>query len=108
MATAPRRTEIARCALTVIAILFLGARFAAPFLERREDIPLPGSPVRFDYQSIDPTSRRLYISHMGAGQLVVFDLATGRVQGIVRELPRITGVLAVPVLGKVYASVPGT
>jgi hypothetical protein len=34
---------------------------------------LPGAAVRFDYQSFDPSSRRLYIAHMNASQLVVFD-----------------------------------
>src|SRR5207249_6495339 len=43
------------------------------------DVPLPGSASRFDYQSLAPASGRLFISHMGAGQLVVFDLRAGRV-----------------------------
>ena len=37
------------------------------------DIPMPGKAVRFDYQSFDPTSGRLYVAHMNADQLVVFD-----------------------------------
>src|SRR3989440_9578588 len=43
------------------------------------DVPLPGSASRFDYQSLAPASGRLFISHMGAGQLVVFDVRAGRV-----------------------------
>src|SRR4051812_21772350 len=46
-----------------------------------KDIPLPGSASRFDYQSVDPAAGRLYISHMGAGRLVVFDLDSSRVIG---------------------------
>ncbi|MGE5176724.1 MAG: YncE family protein [Hyphomicrobiales bacterium] len=76
-------------------------------LERVAEIPLPGPPARFDYQSIDTTADRLYIAHMGAGRLLVFDLAARRVQATVAGLPRVTGVLAVPPLGKVYASAPG-
>lgn len=79
----------------------------APVLERRQDIPLPGPATRFDYQSVDTVTNRLYVAHMGAGELVVFDLASGRVEGVVHGLPRVTGVCAVPALGKVYASVPG-
>jgi len=30
-------------------------------------VPLPGSPTRFDYQSLDTTANRLYIAHLGAG-----------------------------------------
>lgn len=79
----------------------------APILERVADIPLPGPAVRYDYQSIDTTTNRLYISHMNAGQLVVFDLATRTVEDTVGDLPRTTGVWSVPALGKVYCSVPG-
>jgi DNA-binding beta-propeller fold protein YncE len=71
------------------------------------DIPLPDAPSRFDYQSLDPASGRLFIAHMGAGQLVVFDTATRSVVGTVDDLPTVTGVLAVPELGRVYAAVAG-
>jgi hypothetical protein len=37
---------------------------AAP-LKKVADIPVPG-PNRFDYQSLDATQGRLYISHMNA------------------------------------------
>src|SRR5207244_11437203 len=60
------------------------------------DVPLPGSASRFDYQSLEPTSGRLFISHMGAGQLVVFDVHAGKVIGNLDGFPTVTGVLAVP------------
>lgn len=34
------------------------------------DIPMPGPAVRFDYQTFDPSSGRLYIAHMNADQLL--------------------------------------
>jgi DNA-binding beta-propeller fold protein YncE len=71
------------------------------------DIPLPGPAVRFDYQTADTAANRLYISHMNAGELVVFDVKARKVISTVRDLPRVTGVWCVPALGKVYASVPG-
>jgi hypothetical protein len=37
------------------------------------DVPLSGPAVRFDYQSLDVAHDRLYIAHMNAGELVVFD-----------------------------------
>src|SRR5262250_1411361 len=43
-------------------------------LKKVADIPLPGSAVRFDYQSLDKSEGRLYIAHMNANQLVVFDI----------------------------------
>lgn len=71
------------------------------------DIPLPGPANRFDYQSVDPASRRLYISHMNAGRVVVVDLDSGRVVREVEGLPRVTGVWAVPTHHHVYASAAG-
>lgn len=71
------------------------------------DIPLPGRPVRFDYQSQDPSSGRLYISHMNDGHVEVFDTRSRKVVGRVAETPTVTGVLVVPELKKLYASVTG-
>ena len=71
------------------------------------DIPLPGSPSRFDYQSLEAGSGRLFISHMGAGQLVVFDVRAGRVIGNLDGFPTVTGVLAVPAEHRAYASATG-
>jgi DNA-binding beta-propeller fold protein YncE len=71
------------------------------------DVPLPGSPSRFDYQSVDPVRRRLYVSHMGAGSVVVVDLDSTRVVAEVPGTPRATGILAVPEHHAVYVSAAG-
>lgn len=71
------------------------------------DIPLPGPANRFDYQTVDPTRGRLYISHMNAGRVVVFDLDSSRVVGEVSGTPRVTGILAIPAHHVVYASAAG-
>ena len=71
------------------------------------DVALPGSASRFDYQSLEPASGRLFISHMGAGQLVVFDVHAGKVIGNVDGFPTVTGVLAVPAEHRAYASAAG-
>src|SRR2546427_3643048 len=71
------------------------------------DVPLPGSASRFDYQSLEPASGRLFISHMGAGQLVVFDVRAGRVIRNLDGFPTVTGVLAAPAEHRAYASATG-
>jgi DNA-binding beta-propeller fold protein YncE len=71
------------------------------------DISLPGGASRFDYQSLDPATGRLFISHMGAGQLVVFDVRAGRVVGNLDGFPTVTGVLVVPAEHRAYASATG-
>jgi DNA-binding beta-propeller fold protein YncE len=66
-------------------------------------VPLSGASVRFDYTSLDPGSNRLYIAHMDASELLVFDV---RRRKIVRTLPApgVHGVIAVPQLDRVFAS----
>lgn len=71
------------------------------------DVPLGARTSRFDYQSLDPSTGRLTVSKMGSGKLLVFD---ARNQALISELdgfPKVTGVLMVPQLRKIYASVPG-
>src|SRR2546428_6281184 len=59
---------------------------------------------RSDYQSVDPASGRLYISHMNAGRLVVFDLDSLRVEHEVAGVDRAAGVWAVPAHHAIYVS----
>jgi DNA-binding beta-propeller fold protein YncE len=71
------------------------------------DIPLPGKAVRFDYQSLDTSQGRLYIAHMNANQLVVFDTKKREVVANLDGFPSVHGVWVVPELGRVYASTTG-
>jgi DNA-binding beta-propeller fold protein YncE len=76
-------------------------------LKKVADVPLPGRAVRFDYQSLDASHDRLYIAHMNADQLVVFDTKKREVVANLDGFSRVHGVWAVPELGRVYASVTG-
>lgn len=76
-------------------------------LTKIADIPLPGPAVRFDYQSLDISSGRLYIAHMNANQLVVFDTRKREVVANLDGFASVHGVWAVPELGRVYASATG-
>ena|ERR1019366_5340140 len=71
------------------------------------DVPLPGAAVRFDYQSLDSASGRLYIAHMNADQLVVFDTASRKVLANLNGFARVHGVLAVPEIDRLFATVTG-
>ena len=71
------------------------------------DVPLPGDTSRFDYESLDAVTHRLYIAHLGAGTVLVYDLASTSIVGEVQAVPGAHGVLAVPQLGRVYASATG-
>ncbi|MDQ2922088.1 MAG: YncE family protein [Acidobacteriota bacterium] len=72
------------------------------------DVPLTGGTTRLDYQSLDSTSGRLYIAHLGSDLLTVFDVNKQTIVGDVKDLKRVHGVLAVPELHRIYASATGT
>jgi DNA-binding beta-propeller fold protein YncE len=71
------------------------------------DIPMPGPAVRFDYQTFDPSSGRLYIAHMNADQLVVFDTSKRQVVANLDGFRRVHGVTLAPEIHRLYASVTG-
>lgn len=98
----------------VMAVLGGGALYARPPLVTTStlftkvgDYPLGAATIRTDYESIDAAARRLYISKMGAGRLIVFDIEHAKLIAELSGFPRVTAVLVVPELHKVYASVPG-
>jgi len=68
------------------------------------DVPLPGKPARFDYQSFDPSTGWLWISHMGANQVLALDVRARRVVARVPDLPGATGIRIVPALRRVFVS----
>jgi streptogramin lyase len=71
------------------------------------EIPLPGAASRFDYQSVDPGSGRIYMNHMNAGSMIVFDADKEKVIAEIPNLPYATGVLAVPSRHTVFVSAAG-
>lgn len=71
------------------------------------EIPLPGPAVRFDYQSLDTNNGRLYMAHMNADQLVVFDTEKRQVVANLDGFKRVHGVIAVPDVARVFASATG-
>ena len=92
-------------ACIALALVLITQTAPAVLLERVADIPLPGGATRFDYCSIDPTANRLYFSHMGDGELMVFDVRAEKLVAHLPGFPTMTGVLAVPELMRVYGSV---
>jgi YVTN family beta-propeller protein len=76
-------------------------------LQTVADVPLPGTTSRFDYQSLNPQRGRLFIAHLGASAVVVFDTKTQQVVASIPDVASVHGVLAVPDLGTVYATATG-
>src|SRR5215216_223094 len=84
------------------------ARTPTPTLTLVREIPLPGSANRFDYQSVDPSTGRIYMNHMNAGRTIVFDADSGRVLTEIMDVRRATGVRLVGPHHQVYISAAGS
>ena len=94
--------------ITLLFVAKAGAATSRPLpLALVRDVALPGGATRFDYQWVDPGSRRLYIAHLGADSLLVFDLRAQKVAGEVAGLPSVHGVVAAPERHLVFATVTG-
>jgi DNA-binding beta-propeller fold protein YncE len=93
-----------------LPLVLMGCRASAqgfrPAVEWRvvADVPLPGKAGRFDYQSFDGTAGWLWIAHMGAGEVLAFDVRERRVAARVPNMPGVTGVRVVPDLQRVFAA----
>jgi len=71
-------------------------------------VALPGAASRFDYESLDPKTDLLFIAHLAASEVVVFNVKINRVVATIPGVDHVHGVLAVPQLGRVFATATGT
>src|SRR6266849_5322128 len=112
------RTPVRWAAFGVALVLFLsacGGPKAASGTEKASvsgyrtvrDVRLPGDTSRWDYEVYDPASRRLYIAHLGASQIVVFDTAGQRVAGTIDGVADVHGLALAPDLGRLFDSATG-
>jgi len=85
-----------------------GGSEAALGLRKVADIPLEGGASRFDYQTIDAQRGLLFIAHLGAGQVVAFDLKQQQVAAYIPDVASAHGVIAAPETGSIYAAATGT
>jgi YVTN family beta-propeller protein len=77
-------------------------------LSQVQDIDLPGTASRLDYQALDADAKRLYIAHLGDGTVHAVDLANGTVAGTVPGTPAVHGVTLAPDRHLLLAAVSGT
>ncbi len=86
----------------------MGENEALLGLRKVADIPLGGSASRFDYQSFDAARGLLFIAHLGAGEVVVFDVKQQQVVATIADVASAHGVVAAPEIGRVFAAATGT
>lgn len=110
-----RLTRRRGLALVGVAMLACGDTSAAPpqspglsALKLVADAPLTGKMTRFDYESLDPQTHQLFIAHLGDSMVTVVDTQERRVIADIPGVGHVHGVLAIPELGRVYASATKT
>jgi hypothetical protein len=97
--------------LAFMTMLFGGSAIATEKelpLQAVADIPLGGHTTRLDYESFDAGRHLLFIAHLGDSAVIVFDTQAQRVVARIADVSKVHGVLAIPELGRVYASATGT
>lgn len=94
-------------ALLVVGCSGAAARLKPLPLRVLRDIPLPGRTTRFDYESLDPVTGLLFIAHLSDSQVLVFDTRSQKLVATIPGVSQVHGVLAVPTLGRAYASATG-
>src|ERR1700675_146115 len=77
-------------------------------LKTMMDIPLGGRATRLDYASVDAGRQLLFIAHLGDGEVIAVDTDAHRLLKRIANVAQVHGVLAIPELGRVYASATGT
>jgi len=71
------------------------------------EVQLPGDTSRWDYQTFDPLSHRLYIAHLGQSQVIAFDTQTQKVVGVVDNVSSVHGLVVAPDIQHLFASATG-
>ena len=77
------------------------AKDASPAYHLVKEIPIAGD-TGWDYLSIDPQARRLYVTH--GTHIVVVDIDTNTVVGDIADTPGVHGFAMAPELGKGFSS----
>ncbi len=81
---------------------------AVPGYRVVRDVQLPGDTSRWDYQVYDRGAHRLYVAHLGASEIVVFDTQRQQVAGVVKGVSQVHGLVLATDLGRLYASATGS
>lgn len=84
-----------------------GQQAAVPGYRVARDAALPGDTSRWDYQTYDASSHHLFISHLGASEIVVFDTRLQRSVSVVSGVDHVHGLVLAPDLGRLFASATG-
>src|ERR1700757_184240 len=93
----------ARClfAAAVLVASYVQAAEKTPEYRFIGEIPVPGD-TGWDYLSVDPAARRLYVTH--GTHIAVIDLDAQKVVGDIGDTPGVHGFAIAPGLGRGFSS----
>ena len=102
--------------IKMLCMTFLAGLLAAPLaapaaripFANVADVPLSGNPTRLDYASIDSGTHELFIAHLGDSTVIAVDTDHDKIMADIPDIGHVHGILAVPALGRIYASATST
>jgi DNA-binding beta-propeller fold protein YncE len=68
------------------------------------DVPLPGRPVRFDYQDIDPAQGHLVVAHMNDASVLIVNLSDGSVAKELKGIPTARGIVVADDVHRIFVT----
>lgn len=71
------------------------------------DIPVDQPTTRFDYATVDPKAGLLFVADLAGSRVLVFDTHAERLVKTINDIQSVHGTLAIPDLGRTYASATG-
>jgi YVTN family beta-propeller protein len=97
-----------RSAFALASLFFLLGAADLPLpLKLVKDAPFGPATRRFDYASLDQKTGLLFVADLAGSHVLVFDVRQERLVKTIDGVSSVHGVLAVPELGRVYASATG-
>jgi len=113
MMSKPKKPLSSLSLAMLLSLALAGASSSSPptpplHLKILMDVPLGGRATRLDYASVDSDRNLLFIAHLGDGEVIVVDTDSHRLLKRIANVAQVHGVLAIPELGRVYASATGT
>jgi YVTN family beta-propeller protein len=100
-------TALLLLSLVTVAGTATGATPPPLHLKAVADVPLGGRATRLDYASVDAGRQLLFIAHLGDSEVITVDTGARRLVKRIADVSHVHGVLAIPELGRVYASATG-
>src|SRR5260370_18864443 len=109
----PRKQLLSLSLTMLLSMAAAGPASSSPptpplHLKTLMDVPLGGHATRLDYASVDAERQLLFIAHLGDGEVIAVDTDSHRLLKRIANVAQVHGVLAIPELGRVYASATGT